>query len=79
MDEGDKESLRETAGAVETATMRIIQMVGSPDGAGTDVPPRLTPEEYGMLKAIASDLRAANTRLWTLCDGGDYHRPGVFP
>jgi hypothetical protein len=78
MNTGDQQSLREAAGSVETAMMRILEKVGEPGGAGTGAEPRMTPEEYGALREIASGLRAANTRLWELC-GGDYHRPGVFP
>ena len=78
MNEGDKQSLREAANSVEIATMRILEMAGEPGGAATGSPPRMTAEEYGTLREIASALRAANTRLWELCDG-EYRRPGVFP
>jgi hypothetical protein len=35
--------------------MLILEMVGSLGGAGTDVLPRMTPEEYGTLKEIPTD------------------------
>jgi hypothetical protein len=78
MNEGDKESLRQAAGSPETATMTVLEVIGEPGGPGTSCAERMSAEEMATLREIASSLRSANTRLWTLADG-DYKRPGVFP
>lgn len=65
MNEGDRISLREAAGAVESAESRVLGMIGLVPESRSD---NLDPEEMAALREISSNLRAACTRLWSLCE-----------
>jgi len=65
MNESDRRSLREAAGAVEAAESRVIGLIGLSAETRSDKD-RMAPEEMAALREISANLRAACTRMWTM-------------
>jgi hypothetical protein len=68
MDVADRDGLRRAATSVEAGESWVLGMIGDPGTEGTRSPPRMTEQELATLREVAFSLRAACTRLWSLCD-----------
>lgn len=67
MNAADREGLRQAAVSVEAGESWVLGMIGEPGGPGSS-PPRMTEQELAMLREVAFSLRAACTRLWSMCE-----------
>jgi hypothetical protein len=67
MKDVDKKILREAAAQVEAANSRVLEIIGMAVDI-QDLPEHMPQPELIALRGIASNLRSACTRMWTLAD-----------
>jgi len=67
MKDVDKKMLREAAAQVEAANSRVLEIIGMAIDR-RDLPDHMAQEDLVALRAIASNLRSACTRMWNMTD-----------